>query len=63
MDSLTELAKKGEKYDFVFIDADKVNYCDYFNVSLLTCSCIIFKSRGRFGNIVIKPKKQLAGYV
>lgn len=36
MDSLTELAKKGEKYDFVFIDADKVGYCDYFNVSLLT---------------------------
>jgi predicted O-methyltransferase YrrM len=54
MDSLTELAKKGEKYDFVFIDADKVDYCDYFNVSLLTCSCIIFKSRGRFGNIVVQ---------
>ena len=32
MDSLTELAKKGEKYDFVFIDADKVDYCDYFNI-------------------------------
>ncbi|XP_071165610.1 probable caffeoyl-CoA O-methyltransferase 1 isoform X2 [Mytilus edulis] len=34
LNSLNDLGKKGEKFDFIFIDADKPGYCDYFNVSI-----------------------------
>lgn len=32
IESLNGLAKKNEKFDFIFIDADKAGYCDYFNI-------------------------------
>ncbi|XP_058856166.1 uncharacterized protein LOC117413974 isoform X1 [Acipenser ruthenus] len=34
MESLKELAATGEQFDFVFIDADKVNYTNYYNCIL-----------------------------
>ena len=34
MDSLSELKKSEEKFDLVFIDADKENYKNYYNISL-----------------------------
>lgn len=34
MDSLKELAAAGEKFDMVFIDADKTNYINYYNFIL-----------------------------
>lgn len=34
MDTLDKLAEKGESFDFVFIDADKAGYVEYFNTLL-----------------------------
>ena len=34
MDTLDKLAEKGESFDFVFIDADKPGYVQYFNTLL-----------------------------
>ena len=34
LESLRELKKKNEKFDLIFIDADKENYINYFNESL-----------------------------
>ncbi|XP_038141147.1 D-threitol dehydrogenase isoform X3 [Cyprinodon tularosa] len=31
MDTLKELAAKGDQFDMVFIDADKINYINYYN--------------------------------
>lgn len=32
LDSMRDLAKKGEKFDFVFVDAVKKEYIDYVKV-------------------------------
>jgi len=34
LDSMRELVKAGEKFDIIFIDADKVNYIEYYELSL-----------------------------
>ena len=34
LESLNDLKKKNEKFDLIFIDADKENYINYFNESL-----------------------------
>lgn len=35
LDSLVKLKEEGAQFDLVFIDADKPNYINYYNVSLL----------------------------
>lgn len=34
LETLNDLARKREKFDFIFIDADKEGYPDYFNICL-----------------------------
>jgi len=34
LDSLKKIAKEGQVFDLIFIDADKANYVNYFNYSL-----------------------------
>jgi caffeoyl-CoA O-methyltransferase len=34
VDSMRDLVKEGQKFDIIFIDADKVNYIEYYELSL-----------------------------
>ena len=60
LESLRELKKKNEKFDLIFIDADKENYINYFNESLdLICKdgLIIIDNVLWHGEVIDKRKQ------
>ena len=65
LESLDELIKKGEKFDFAYVDADKINYINYFEKLLLLINkggFIVFDNtlwNGRVCNDNIKEEEDL----
>ncbi len=60
LESLYDLKKKNEKFDLIFIDADKENYINYFNESLdLICEdgLIIIDNVLWHGEVIDKRKQ------
>tara|TARA_B100000029_G_scaffold55133_1_gene49993 strand:- start:1131 stop:1787 length:657 start_codon:yes stop_codon:yes gene_type:complete len=60
LESLYDLKKKNEKFDLIFIDADKENYINYFNESLdLICKdgLIIIDNVLWHGEVIDKRKQ------
>jgi len=60
LESLHDLKKKNEKFDLIFIDADKENYINYFNESLdLICkdSLIVIDNVLWHGEVIDKTRQ------
>ena len=60
LESLSNLKKKKEKFDLVFIDADKENYINYFNQSLdlIEKNALIIVDNVLWHGEVVDEKKQ-----
>lgn len=62
LDSLTQLIKEGYRFDFIFIDADKTNYLNYYELSLQLISPrgLIAIDNVFYGGTVIDKEDQSA---